>query len=72
MGRYDNLKPGYKASEISTGGEEVDKNRRVLEVERITNLVRGFGWDLQDTKEENDVLTLTIKKTVSSEPLTPV
>jgi len=43
--------------------------QRNIEVERITNLVRGFGWEVIEIKTEGDVLQITIKKTVI--PLPP-
>jgi hypothetical protein len=42
--------------------------QRTIEVERITNLVRGFGWEVIETKAEGDVLQITIKKTVTPLP----
>ena len=47
----------------------MEKIQRTLEVERIVNLVKGFGWDLVESKAEGDELQITIKKTVT--PLTP-
>lgn len=38
--------------------------QRTIEVERVTNLVRGFGWEVAETKAEEDVLTIVIKKKV--------
>lgn len=46
------------------GGAEVEKLQRTLEVERIVNLVKGFGWELAETKTDGDTLQITIKKTV--------
>ena len=42
--------------------------QRILEVERIVNLVKGFGWDLVETKADGDVLQITIKKMVTPLP----
>ena len=47
----------------------MEKIQRMLEVERIVNLVKGFGWDLVETKVEGDEIQITIKKTVTSLPL---
>ena len=47
----------------------MEKIQRTLEVERIVNLVKGFGWELVESKAEGDALQITIKKTVV--PLTP-
>lgn len=48
----------------------MERIQRVIEVERITNLVRGFGWEVVDTKAEEDVLRMTIEKKVG--PASPV
>ena len=61
-----------KHTEQKKEDEEVDKNRRILEAERITNLVRGFGWELEATTEKDETLTISFKKTISSEPLAPI
>lgn len=42
----------------------MEKIQRTLEVERIVNLAKGFGWELVDSKADGDVLQITIKKTV--------
>ena len=47
----------------------MEKIQRTLEVERVVNLVKGFGWDLVSTGVEGDTLTIIIKKMVT--PLTP-
>lgn len=38
--------------------------QRTLEVERIVNLVKGFGWDLVESKAEGETITISIKKTI--------
>ena len=48
----------------------MDKIKRTIEVERVVNLVKGFGWDLKDTKIEGEVINITIEKKVS--PIAPV
>lgn len=47
----------------------MEKIQRTLEVERIVNLVKGFGWELVESKAEGDTLQITIKKMVT--PLPP-
>jgi hypothetical protein len=44
----------------------MEKIQRTLEVERIVNLVKGFGWELVDTKVDGDTIQISIKKTVVS------
>jgi len=46
------------------GGCKVEKIQRTIEVERIVNLVRGFGWDIIESKTDGDVLRLIIEKKV--------
>ena len=46
------------------GGVDVEKIQRTIEVERIVNLVRGFGWDIIESKTDGDVLRLIIEKKV--------
>ena len=41
------------------------KIQRTLEVERIVNLVKGFGWEIVESKAEGEELWITIKKTVT-------
>lgn len=48
----------------------MEEVHRVLEVERIINLVRGFGWDKKAEEIEGDKVTLTIEKTIQS-PVPP-
>lgn len=40
--------------------------QRTIEVERIINLVKGFGWELAESKTEGETLRLTIEKTLLS------
>ena len=47
----------------------MEKIQRTLEVERIVNLIKGFGWELVESKVEGDFLRLVIEKKVS--PLSP-
>lgn len=42
----------------------MEKIQRTLEVERIVNLVKGFGWELVESKVEDTELQLIIKKVV--------
>ncbi len=44
----------------------MEEVKRVLEVERIVNLVRGFGWEKTAESIEGDKITLTIEKTIQS------
>ena len=44
----------------------MDKTQRIIEVERIVNLVKGFGWELKDTKEVDDIITITIEKKIAT------
>lgn len=49
----------------------MDPVRRTLEVERITNLIRGFGWDKKEEVVEDNVLRLVIEKTIPETPPAP-
>ena len=49
----------------------MERIQRTLEVERIVNLVKGFGWDLVESKVDGDELQITIKKTVAPLPVVP-
>lgn len=40
-----------------------------LEVERLMNLIRGFGWEKSQEKTEGDKLIITIQKTVPIKPV---
>jgi len=40
--------------------------QQILEVERITNLARGFGWEKVDEKVVGDKIILTIEKVIQS------
>jgi len=42
--------------------------QRTLEVERVTNLVMGFGWHVTEVKTDGDKLVLTIEKAIPSPP----
>lgn len=37
-----------------------------LEVERVVNLTKGFGWEKVEETEKDGVVTITIKKTIPS------
>jgi len=39
---------------------------RILEVERITNLARGFGWEVTAEETKDDKIILTIEKKLES------
>lgn len=43
----------------------MEKAQRIIEVERVVNLVKGFGWELESTHEDETSLQITIKKTVT-------
>jgi len=47
----------------------MEKIQRTIEIERVVNLVKGFGWELHETKVEGKMIIITIKKTVT--PLSP-
>jgi len=49
----------------------MDPVQRALEVERITNLIRGFGWEKKEEVIENNVLRLVIEKTIPEVPAAP-
>lgn len=49
----------------------MDTVQRTLEVERITNLVRGFGWEKKEEVVEDNVLRLVIEKTIPEVPAAP-
>ena len=38
--------------------------QRTIEVERVVNLVKGFGWDLIETKVDGDTLRITVEKKI--------
>lgn len=40
--------------------------QRTLEVERIVNLIRGFGWDKKSEQVDGDVIRLSIEKKIES------
>lgn len=42
----------------------MEKIQRTLEVERVVNLVKGFGWELVKTEIDGDVLRIVIEKKV--------
>ena len=40
--------------------------KKSLEIERVVNLCRGFGWEKTAEKIEGDKIILTIEKTLES------
>ena len=40
--------------------------QQTLEIERIVNLARGFGWEKTAEVVEGDKIILTIEKTIQS------
>ncbi len=40
--------------------------QQVLEIERVVNLVRGFGWEKKAETVEGDKIVLTFEKTLQS------
>ena len=40
--------------------------QQTLEVERIVNIARGFGWDRVKEEVQGDKLIITIEKTIES------
>ena len=42
----------------------MEQIQRTIEIERVVNLIKGFGWELVDSKVEGDSIQITIKKTV--------
>ena len=48
------------------GGANVEKVQQVLEVERIVNLARGFGWEKTGESVKDGVIVLTIEKKIES------
>jgi len=44
----------------------MDPIQRTLEVERITNLVRGFGWEKKEEVIDDNVIRLVIEKTIEA------
>ena len=46
----------------------MERIQRTIEVERIVNLVKGFGWDLVESKVDGDTLRIVIEKKVVQVP----
>jgi len=44
----------------------VENVKKSLEIERVVNLCRGFGWEKTAEKIEGDKIILTIEKTLES------
>ena len=40
----------------------MEKIQWIMEIERIVNLAKGFGWELVETKAEGDTLRIVIEK----------
>ena len=40
----------------------MERIQRIMEIERIVNLAKGFGWELVETKAEGDTLRIVIEK----------
>uniref|UniRef100_A0A6M3LGE8 Uncharacterized protein n=1 Tax=viral metagenome TaxID=1070528 RepID=A0A6M3LGE8_9ZZZZ len=38
-----------------------------LEIDRLMNLIRGFGWEIEEKKETAETITVTIKKKIVTE-----
>lgn len=54
--------------EIKKGGESMGLAEKVtMEVERLLNLTRGFGWEKQKEELVNRELRVTLSKEVVSE-----
>lgn len=49
---------------VFKGGEIVNEQMIKIEVERILNLVAGFGWTKVEEKISEGQVQLTLKKTV--------
>ena len=44
----------------------MDAVQRIIEIERVVNLVRGFGWEKTEEAIEGDTIKLTFEKTIQS------
>ena len=51
---------------VTFGGVKMETVQRTLEIERIVNLVKAFGWDLEATEAEGSVLKVSFEKKVES------
>lgn len=38
-----------------------------LEIDRLMNLIRGFGWEMTTKEVTDDAITLTITKKIAAE-----
>jgi hypothetical protein len=38
-----------------------------LEIDRLMNLIRGFGWEMEKKEETAESITVTIKKKIVAE-----
>jgi len=43
----------------------MEKVQKTLEVERVVNLVKGFGWDLVKTEADENMLRIVIEKKIT-------
>ena len=50
------------------GGGNVSESQVLLEVERVMNLIRGFGWSKKEEKTDGDKVSLVIEKTIKQAP----
>lgn len=46
----------------------MDAVRRQIELERLVNLLSGFGWEKMSEKVDGNTLEVTVKKVVEEEP----
>lgn len=53
---------GAVALVLGKGGDPVPRISDELEVERVKNLIGGFGWSISNTEVKTDKLILTIVK----------
>lgn len=61
-----------KASEGAEGGEDMPDVPDELEIERVRNLIVGFGWEISKQEVFDDRVELTVvKKRESAEAETP-
>lgn len=45
--------------------------QKQLELDRIVNMLRSFGWAVRESKFEGDVIRVTFEKTVKTEAPKP-
>ena len=44
------------------GGEKMAVPLKQMEIERVTNLIGGFGWDLVESRFTNETIVITVRK----------